>query len=698
MNGTSHATPAATPRRRAGRLGRAVRRAAVAAALLAGSAAALAGNFNIGTGIYDITGPAAETGMFGYAANQETDGLHTRLYARAFVIADPATGARVAMVSVDQGAVFQSVKLEVVRRLQARFGSTYGHANVMLTATHTHVGSGGTSHFKLYEIAAADKTLWGYDPQAFEATVSGIVNAIARAHANLAPGSIDLAQGDLTGATRNRSLVPYAANPDARNFATDTNKAMVQLKFTKDSGREVGLLNWFAIHPTSFSLNFTKISADNKGYAQWMFDKTKGMRITDAETFVAAFANADEGDVVPSDGNAYSAPGFQGSADEYANGVAAGSRQYTRASQLYAGAQTRLPGGVAFRHQWVTMPGYIVNPSFGGGTSRVLCNAALGPSFAAGGENGPSNVPGFYEGMTTFNSSLFSAFQSGFAGGAIGFLAGVLGLAQADPCHLPKPILLSTGALDWVPQVLPYQVFVVGKLAIVGVPFEVTTMAGRRLRATVLSALAGKGVDTVVVASLANSYAGYMATREEYNLQHYEGASTQFGPHQLGAVQQITHGLAAAIANGSTVASAPAPAGRVPGNFRPGVVWDGKFGNESFGQVLTDAKATYTRGQTVTVRFRGGHPKNNLRTQGTFLLVEQLVNGSWVKVADDADWNTTYQWTRDGGDRSFNDVIWRIPSSAAPGYYRIRHFGDWKNGWTGAIVPYTGTSGTFYVN
>lgn len=698
MTRPSHHTLYRAPARRASALlGRAVRPVVTAAALMAATAVQ-AGNFNIGTGIYDITGPAAETGMFGYAANQETDGLHTRLYARAFVIADPASGARVAVVSVDQGAIFQSVKLEVVRRLQARFGSTYSHANVMLTATHTHVGSGGESHFKLYEIAAADKTLWGYDPQAFEATVSGIVNAIARAHANLAPGSIDLAQGDLTGATRNRSLTPYAANPDARNFATNTNNTMVQLKFTKDSGKEVGLLNWFAIHPTSFSMKFTKISGDNKGYAQWMFDKAKGMRITDAETFVAAFANADEGDVVPSDGNAYSAPGYQGSSNEYANATAAGSRQYNRASQLYAGTQARLAGGVAFRHQWVSMPGFIVNPTFGGGTSRVLCNAALGASFAAGGENGPSNIAGFYEGMTSVNSSIFNTFQTGFAGGAIGFLAGALGLAQADPCQSPKPILLSTGALDWVPKVLPYQVFVVGKLAIVGVPFEVTTMSGRRIRAAVQSALAGKGVDTVVVASLANSYAGYLATREEYNLQHYEGASTQFGPHQLGAVQQITQGLAAAIANGSTVTSAAAPAARTPGNFRPGVVWDGKFGNESFGQVLTDAQATYTRGQTVTVRFRGGHPKNNLRTQGTFLLVEQLVNGNWVKVADDADWNTTYQWTRDGGDRSFNDVIWRIPTSAAPGYYRIRHFGDWKNGWTGAIAPYTGTSATFYIN
>lgn len=45
------------------------------------STPAWAGEFLIGTGVYDITGPAAETGMFGYAAQQEVNGLHQRLRA-----------------------------------------------------------------------------------------------------------------------------------------------------------------------------------------------------------------------------------------------------------------------------------------------------------------------------------------------------------------------------------------------------------------------------------------------------------------------------------------------------------------------------------------------------------------------------------------------------------------------------------------
>src|SRR4051812_44800645 len=56
---------------------------------------ACAGNtsFQIGSGIYDVTGPAAELGMMGYAMiDQKTAGIHQRLRARAFVIASPCNG------------------------------------------------------------------------------------------------------------------------------------------------------------------------------------------------------------------------------------------------------------------------------------------------------------------------------------------------------------------------------------------------------------------------------------------------------------------------------------------------------------------------------------------------------------------------------------------------------------------------------
>src|SRR5699024_11850512 len=112
----------------------------------------------VGSGKADITGAAAETGMFGYAAGQVVQGINDRLCSHAFIIgeADKNAGKRVVYVSADMGAMFTAVKLEVIKRLKADYGDLYNDDNVMLTATHTHVGNAGYSHQQLYQIASTD--------------------------------------------------------------------------------------------------------------------------------------------------------------------------------------------------------------------------------------------------------------------------------------------------------------------------------------------------------------------------------------------------------------------------------------------------------------------------------------------------------------------------------------------------------------
>ena len=91
------------------------------------------------------------------------------------------------------------------------------------------------------------------------------------------------------------------------------------------------------------------------------------------------------------------------------------------------------------------------------------------------------------------------------------------------------------------PLVLPFQVLRIGTAAVVGVPFEVTVEAGRRLAAAAGAALPDDA--TVVVSSLANEHCDYLTTPEEYSQQWYEGASTVFGPRQgefcAGVVRQL---------------------------------------------------------------------------------------------------------------------------------------------------------------
>jgi neutral ceramidase len=99
----------------------------------------------------------------------------------------------------------------------------------------------------------------------------------------------------------------------------------------------------------------------------------------------------------------------------------------------------------------------------------------------------------------------------------------------------------------WVDTIVPFQVLAIGDVAVVGTSFEETTMVGRRIRRVLQPTLAVMGATDIVVASIANSYNMYMATREEYAKQHFEGSFTHFGPWSAAAWLEQTDQLARAL-------------------------------------------------------------------------------------------------------------------------------------------------------
>ena len=134
------------------------------------------------------------------------------------------------------------------------------------------------------------------------------------------------------------------------------------------------------------------------------------------------------------------------------------------------------------------------------------------------------------ESKTRFNPGFYSA-------------AAVLSAAVGAPVefsdaykrsHLPKPVVLATGAskVPIVPHVLALQIFMIGDLALAAIPGEFTTMAGRRLIHKLEESL---GLQDIALVGYANDYSQYIVTYEEYQAQHYEGASTLFGPYTLDA-------------------------------------------------------------------------------------------------------------------------------------------------------------------
>jgi neutral ceramidase len=659
-------------------------------------------DFQVGTGIYDITGPAAQVMMMGYVkVGQNTAGLHQRLRSRAFVIASPCNGKRVVFVSADLGMLFQAVHQEVLRKLRERYGDLYTDDNVLLSATHTHAGPGGYSHYALYNHTLLGIPFIGFVPQNFDAIAEGIFQSVLRAHDNLAPGRILLSTGELHGASGNRSTRAYILNPQAERakYTGDVDTLMTLLRLEAAASAEepgtvapVGMINWFAVHATSLSNRNRLISGDNKGYASYLFEKHLDTDYGSPRTFVAAFAQSNEGDVTP---NVYGGEEGRGEGELVAT-VESGRRQFDLARRLFEDTASARPlaGGVDSRFTYVKMDDVKVAPAWADGQERRTCKAALGISMLAGAEDGRG------------------VGREGVRCGEplAGFFCGV----DNDPCQAEKPVVLKPGEACPImsPNVLPLQLVRLGNLALVAVPFEMTTMAGRRLRETVRERLAPVGVEHVVIAGLSNAYSGYLTTRQEYARQDYEGASTHFGPWQLAAVQQESAKLAEALASGAEVPEGPrpeSPRGRVK-EIRLSHTYDEvprgdpRFGDITFGSVVSgrDVAPSYPRCGTASVTFWGGHPRNDLRAQRSYLEVQRRgEDGAWQPVAYDWDWETRYRWKGypcpPRGACSHVTVEWDIPEDARPGTYRIRHDGDWRPRPDERPRPYTGWSREFTV-
>ncbi|XP_047954799.1 neutral ceramidase 2-like [Salvia hispanica] len=240
-----------------------------------------ASNNLIGLGSYDITGPAADVNMMGYAnMDQVASGVHFRLRARAFIVAEPE-GKRVLFVNLDACMASQLVTIKVLERLKVRYGDLYTEKNVAISGIHTHAGPGGYLQYIVYII-----TSLGFVRQSFDALVDGIEQTIIQAHNNIRPGSVYVNTGELLDAGINRSPSAYLNNPAAERskYKYDVDKEMTLLKFVDNEWGPVGSFNWFATHGTSMSRTNALISGDNKGAAarfmeDW-FDQKNGGSIS----------------------------------------------------------------------------------------------------------------------------------------------------------------------------------------------------------------------------------------------------------------------------------------------------------------------------------------------------------------------------------------------------------------------------------
>ncbi|KAL0476587.1 non-lysosomal ceramidase [Acrasis kona] len=690
-------------------------------------------NYRIGVGSYDMTGPAAEVGMMGYAmVGQRTHGIHFRLRARAFVIADRKSDAdRIVYVNTDTCMTTQAVKLTVADRIQKKYpdtlGKYYNNDNIAISATHSHAGVGGYAWYTMY-----DMTTFGFEKANFEVVVDGIIAAIKQAHDNLSQGGrILLNQGKLGNDSNiNRSPTAYLRNPAderARYEDGNTDKIMTNLRFEDQDGFELGMLNWFPVHGTSMTNTNKFISGDNKGFASYVVERKKDAQLKRAKgRFIAAFGQTNEGDVSPNTRGPSCPDGItpcaedstcQGKTqlctakgpgkDEFDSTKIIGEKQAVAAMKLYddVAGSIVLSGPVRHRHTFVNMSSTLVKPEYTStGKIGTTCRAAMGYSFAAGTTDGPGDF-NFKQGMNKTGNPFWDYISS--------FVAKPT--EEQKACQAPKPILLDVGQtepLPWVPDVLPIQMFSIGSLAILSLPAELTTMSGRRVKEVIHKTLVKNNPTQfsaekakVVIAGLSNAYSGYVTTFEEYTAQRYEGASTMYGPHTLAAYTQEMDKLAFAIANNQAVPAGPAPLNLTDRvwSFNPGVVVDTHPSGKPFGSIHVDVDTTktYKTGEAVTAEFWSAHPKNHLMTEQTFSSVERRTGdgpNDFEVVVTDHEWDTTFKWTRVWIAQSTATITWKIGETIEiqPGMYRIRHFGVSKDLF-GTRTPFVGSSSEFKV-
>lgn len=643
---------------------------------------------------------------------QKGSGLHLRTFARTFIIDDGVE--RFVFVCVDSAMIGNDIRQEVLRKLKSQFGDMYTERNVMISGTHTHSAPGGFMLDVLFDL-----TTFGFVRESFDAIVSGITKSIQRAHNAVVPGRIFIAHGKVLGANINRSPQAYLNNPKSERdkYEYDVDKTLTQIQFIGADDKPLGVINWFAVHPTSMNNTNRLVSSDNVGYASILFEKIMNDNATAGKgEFVAAFASTNLGDVSPNTrgprcefsgkncSDQYTCPGKKEMCfasgpgkDMFESTNIIARKIYEESMRLWRGKRMEVIGPVRVVHRYVNMPEQ--SAEFYNETTRKFekvhgCVPAMGYSFAAGTTDGPGSFA-FEQGTTTSNP---------FWNTVRNFLAAP---TKSDiHCQRPKPILLISGRMrlpyQWQPKIISTQVAVIGNVVIAGVPGEFTTMSGRRLREAIKKVMNDGSDDeiSVIVAGLCNTYSDYVTTPEEYQVQRYEGASTIYGPHTLTIyLKQYQELVQAAVQNKPVPPGPPAPE-LLQSNLItlvPPVLYDTPRWGRNFGDVIQQPAKVTSPGDTVTAIFVAGHPRNNLMTDSSFLTVERLEDDEvWIPVATDADWETKFQWRRTSTILGSSQVTitWEIPQDVKPGEYRIRHNGYYRYV-LGGVYPYYGVTNHF---
>ena len=552
--------------------------------------------FLIGAAKTDITAFKKGVGMLGYGLYFNTmEAIETPLYARAFVLKDPAKKTKLCIVNCELGFITIALKKGVIKELKSRNANCgFDDDNLMLTAQHTHSGPGGYSYYGLYNISTP-----GFVLEIYQKLVQSIADCIETAELKMQLGKISFSAGTFEPDREvafNRSLVQYNQNPEVKDKATRAtahmavNREMLLLKMVAEDGTDIGEINWFGVHTTNISNDNNKVCSDNKGYAANFMEEH--FAVKGNTNFVGAFAQGTCGDVTPkfryNPKHPFQRGYWEGKfRNDFESAKYNGSLQYQKALEIYENADKNgsdIGRGLDYDVQYVDFANVTCDPRFANGE----LNAQTGPAsqgvmfFGGAVIDGPGAHPilikvfkaiasliKYYEkGLSKFRSEKYkNAVERKYrTQGAKHIMIEthsrrVLGTKHVDKLIAPGWMDPSVASIKyfynkigyknkpWTAKILPLQLFTIGTVALAAFPFEITTVGGRRLRASLEQRLKEQGIKQVILVPYANGYSGYVTTNEEYQVQMYEGGHTVFGEWTLAALQTKFDLLAKAFAS-----------------------------------------------------------------------------------------------------------------------------------------------------
>jgi neutral ceramidase len=566
--------------------------------------------FSAGAATEDITPPPGfPTGGHG-PAGDVARGHWMRLRARAFFFED-RSGRALALVSADLFAVPAGLHARVARLVAGKLAErklavALPPEALVIAATHTHHGPGNFLTARIYNQFGASYP--GFSSELFEFLSDRIARAVTAAvvEARSRPEPVELAvRVHRVGyeVVRNRAPWTFTLNQDRDGLLAQLNagdappvcqpgkeeprdlwelpgcprlravdRAFTVLELVRVEATRrttAGALVFFAAHPTVLPASTPFYGSDFAGHAMLSLEAS----LASGAPAVVAFFNGAEGDVTARRAR-------RDLRDTVALGDAFG-RAVAASLRASPDRVLRDPDVAVRTGGWHPGRAEEGRCGRGEGEARLASAPKVGAAALGGAEDDrtPFHALGWRDGVR----------DKAFDGQGVKLPALdsriVRGMRFSDDFAPP----------DAFPDELPLTLATIGDLVLAAVPLELTTAQGQAIRRRL-----GMPHGQLEIVGLANEYASYCTTHDEYSAQDYSGASTLWGPDE---------GAFLACRLDELIQAPPQAATR---RARERVFWPGTSPHDRFGRGFTSTLARPDEGLEYVLRDRGGLPERRL--------------------------------------------------------------------------------------